>query len=161
MGNIPTALQYWADQGAAPPGGAAAVRAPLESAQAEVLEAHAKVTAGDIVGAKTDVDQAPRLLRATSLVGGGAGVCRGWPGVATTTMLAIPMRRTTSGDTSRLPRPRRNPWAPIGLSTSLAAGGASRRRRRPASSRVGATGVLPRPASIPRRAPRTPAFRLI
>lgn len=68
MGNISTDLQYWADQGAATPGGAAAVRAPLESAQAEVLEAHAKVTAGDIVGAKTDVDQAQGLLAETILV---------------------------------------------------------------------------------------------
>src|SRR5437773_3962958 len=50
------------------------------------------------------------------------GVAANFPGVATTITFLAPIRLRTAGLTWRLPRPKMNPCAPIGLTTSVAFG---------------------------------------
>jgi len=58
VGNISSSVAYWASQGAARPGAAAAVNAPLNSGRGELSLANGNASRGDIVGAKFSVDRA-------------------------------------------------------------------------------------------------------
>lgn len=62
IGNISKELQDWTNAGAATPAGNAAVQAPLGAAKAATLTAHANFTAGEVTGAKFDVDRAQTHL---------------------------------------------------------------------------------------------------
>ncbi len=62
IGNISSEVQYWTTQGAATPTAEAAIRAPLNQANASASWAHANATAGRITQAKFNVDQAQARL---------------------------------------------------------------------------------------------------
>ncbi len=58
VGNISASVSYWASQGAALAGAAAAVNAPLRAGKSELTFANANATRGNIDGAKFSVDRA-------------------------------------------------------------------------------------------------------
>lgn len=64
VGNTSAYVQYWASQGAATPGAAAAVRAPLNQAQARLQWANTNSSAGKLAQAKFNVDSAQSQLSA-------------------------------------------------------------------------------------------------
>jgi len=64
VGNTSAYVQYWASQGAATPGAAAAVRQPLNQAQARLNWANANASAGKLALAKFNVDSAQSQLSA-------------------------------------------------------------------------------------------------
>ncbi len=64
IGNISANVQYWADQGAATPAAAQAVRAPIEGARAFILGAAGDFESGDLASAKFNVDRAQAQMSA-------------------------------------------------------------------------------------------------
>lgn len=62
VGNLSASMTYWAGQGAATPAAAAAVKAPLDSAEYELSFGDRNATSGDIDGAKFSIDRAQTQL---------------------------------------------------------------------------------------------------
>ena len=62
VANISGNLAFWATQGAATPAGVAAVNAPLNQSQTQLLLGNTNMSKGNIVGAKFNVDQAQGYL---------------------------------------------------------------------------------------------------
>ncbi|HEY5538978.1 MAG TPA: vWA domain-containing protein [Thermoplasmata archaeon] len=68
IGNISAYVSYWAGQGAATPSAEAAIRDPLEDAQAYAFSADASASSGDYTSAKFDIDRAETQLSAAIAV---------------------------------------------------------------------------------------------